>query len=98
MSDCECFGRDPSEARMSRAAQEGMRKLRAFRAAQARYAEAKAERNKMPQPWRVGSPQNRECLDASKAIAAAQKAVWEAFEEWEEAERNLLPLGADHGG
>ena len=79
-------------------ARDGMLRLRDFKEAQERYARAKEKRDALPRQSRVGSPESRECLRASEAIRDAQRAVWEAFGAWEEAERSMLPLGADHGG
>ena len=79
-------------------ARDGMLRLRDFKVAQERYARAKEKRDALPRQWRVGSAESKECLAASEAIAGAQKAVWEAFEAWEDAERKMLPVGADGGG
>ncbi|MDP9479292.1 MAG: hypothetical protein M3R38_27040 [Actinomycetota bacterium] len=84
--------------RANAAAHEGMRCIRRLKEAEARYAEAKEVRADEWRIGRLGLAADRRCKETAQDVRDAQKAVQSAYEEWEEAERNLLPLGADHGG
>ncbi len=76
------------------AAHEGMRCIRRLKEAEARYAQAREKRYYL----RIGDLANavdRRCKEAAEEVRDAQKAVQAAYEVWEEAERKLLPMGAE---
>ncbi len=84
--------------RANAAAHEGMRCIRRLKEAEARYAEAKKVRDAELCIGLLGWAADRRCKETAREVRDAQRAVQSAYEEWERAERNLLPLGADHGG
>ncbi len=96
---CECSEPDYARNRAVRANAEVKRLVGECYAAQERYAKAKKARDEMPGAWRrAGSPQNNECIAAAEEIKRTQKALREGYEGAVAAERNLHPLGGEHGG
>ncbi|PLS85494.1 MAG: hypothetical protein CYG60_12315 [Actinobacteria bacterium] len=95
---CECSEPDYSRNRAVRANAEVTRLVGECYEADERYAKAKKARAELPQSWRAGSPQNRECVEAASAVAESRKALRKGYEAAVEAERQMAPLGADHGG
>lgn len=92
MTGCGCSGEptiaDIRHHRAVKAANEGMRRLKALKQAELSYKAAKSTTGE------YGVLVRRR---TAKAVRDAQKAVSEGLEKWEEAERNMLPLEADHG-
>ncbi len=95
---CECSDPDYARNRAVRANAEVTRLVGECYEADEAYAKARKARAELLQPWRPGSPQNRECIAAAEAITESRKALREAYERAVEAERNLLPPWADGGG
>ena len=100
---CTCGCADAptiADIRRHRAVKAGTRtlyKMREFREAERHYAEAKEKRAEEHRNGRLGTAEERECKDASRAVRDVQGDAGAAEEEGDEAEGRRRAAGGGGG-